>query len=526
MVSSDRSGYILAPQVLALGSCLLLLLGVNIGKLITSSRVGETDSVSSRTPLSREDTSGARTTIIHGIGLRQETGSLHGDERNTSTGSTTDTNAAASNSTAEVYGPLTLSLQYTRRTPFEYLKPLRVRGPDGIALASDFEQWYGDRRELPAPGLTGRQLDAWKRFPGPPASFSPKSMEAALQDPRGMVYGGGHGGLGNQLWAAATVLAVAIQTNRLPVVSCGSCYRHEALREFHCVPTKRGNIDVSSDVSQAWVGWGEAPQAAAADVDKYHHATEKVLTMTGWMQSWYNFHNHWDSVCWALRPRPDIQKLAQDFLDAVVRDNNVTVTEHTRIVTIHLRRGDYVGKANIHGLLTKEYYDRGLAMIRARVAMAEPRSAAEGLVVVVMTEQENVQWCQENMKWGMADGVNVAICAEPKGTRCKGEIVDMMALAIGDFIIIANSTFSWWAHFFGQCRRLLEGWWVGKSVFPAKTYSAVQATVMPPRWYTARLKRARSKTFDLMTSDVLVPEPKELFEGQAEIMKTAKDWGY
>lgn len=62
-------------------------------------------------------------------------------------------------------------------------------------------------------------------------------------------------------------------------------------------------------------------------------------------------------------------------------------------MTIHLRRGDYVGKANVHGLLTREYYDRGLAMIRARVAMAEPQSAAEGLVIVVMTEQENVKVC-------------------------------------------------------------------------------------------------------------------------------------
>ena len=64
----------------------------------------------------------------------------------------------------------------------------------------------------------------------------------------------------------------------------------------------------------------------------------------------HNFQEHWESVCWAFAPTEETQKAAQDYFDEILA--NVSVTEHTRVVTVHLRRGDYVGKAGIHGLLT------------------------------------------------------------------------------------------------------------------------------------------------------------------------------
>ena len=124
-----------------------------------------------------------------------------------------------------------------------------------------------------------------------------------------------------------------------------------------------------------------------------------------------------------------------------------------------------------------------------------------------------VKWCKENMKWGEKEGVRTTICADAKGSRCRGEIVDMMALALGDFLIIANSTFSWWSHFFGHCRKALEGWWNVKSRIASKRNSPTEVTVMPHRWYTGRLKNARPKPYDLVPSNILVPDPKQLFEG-------------
>lgn len=69
-MAGDKSGHI-APQVLALGGCLLLLLGINIGKLITTSRIDETDGIKSVVPLGRELESGARTAILNGEPVQQ-----------------------------------------------------------------------------------------------------------------------------------------------------------------------------------------------------------------------------------------------------------------------------------------------------------------------------------------------------------------------------------------------------------------------------------------------------------------------
>ena len=107
------------------------------------------------------------------------------------------------------------------------------------------------------------------------------------------------------------------------------------------------------------------------------------------------------------------------------------MTNDTKVVMVHLRRGDYVVKQGTHGLLTVEYYDKGLAMIRSRIAKENPSAAAEGMVVIVMTEQENVEWCRANLKWGQESGVKQTICANAKGKRCHGEIVDMMAMSLG-----------------------------------------------------------------------------------------------
>lgn len=77
--------------------------------------------------------------------------------------------------------------------------------------------------------------------------------------------------------------------------------------------------------------------------------------------------------------------------------------------------------------MTLEYYRKGLEMLRAKLLKLEPESAAEGMLVIVMTETENLPWCEKTMKFGEAEGVRKTICAIPEGSRCKGEIIDMLS---------------------------------------------------------------------------------------------------
>ena len=80
------------------------------------------------------------------------------------------------------------------------------------------------------------------------------------------------------------------------------------------------------------------------------------------------------------RPRLEVQKAAQEYFDGILQTNNITITEHTKVVVAHLRRGDYVGKKDIHGLLTRDYYQEGVKMILSRVAKQDPQAATEGPV--------------------------------------------------------------------------------------------------------------------------------------------------
>jgi hypothetical protein len=255
---------------------------------------------------------------------------------------------------------------------------------------------------------------------------------------------------------------------------------------------------------------------------RYQDSSTKVIRLNGFTQSYLAFQSDWQDVCWALQPRHTIQQQAMSFLDEILAQPGVGMTSLTKVVTVHLRRGDYVKRAGHHGTMTADYYTAGIAMIRSRVFKADPAAAAEGLVVVVFTEQSEVEWCKSNMKWGKAEGVRLTICAEPKGKRCKGELVDMFALSLGDYLIIANSTFSWWSHFFKKCMQELPGWYTAIAATTAlqarqtgaegASVLALGATVFPYRWFTHNLGNSRPLVFDLLFGDVLVPDPKQLFE--------------
>ncbi len=89
-------------------------------------------------------------------------------------------------------------------------------------------------------------------------------------------------------------------------------------------------------------------------------------------------------------------------------------------VSIHVRRGDYVG-STFHVDLTKtDYYERAIEMF-----------PNEHFVVF----SDDPAWCKE--KWGN----------DPRFQIIEGndEVTDMNLMASCKHNIIANSTFSWWA---------------------------------------------------------------------------------
>jgi len=73
--------------------------------------------------------------------------------------------------------------------------------------------------------------------------------------------------------------------------------------------------------------------------------------------------------------------------------------------------------------------------------------------------------------------------------------------------------------------RELAGWWEVGSEGVKRTKSNFEAVVMPYRWYTGRLNRLRPKTYDLIRTSAMLPEPSELFERQKEILEAKAQKG-
>ena len=100
--------------------------------------------------------------------------------------------------------------------------------------------------------------------------------------------------------------------------------------------------------------------------------------------------------------------------------NNIR-TKYDELVSIHIRRGDYVGNQNRHPLQSLEYYQNALNHFNDK----------EYAYVIF---SDDISWCKEyfgeDERIYYIDG-NV-------------DFVDMCMMSLCDHNIIANSTFSWW----------------------------------------------------------------------------------
>ena len=108
--------------------------------------------------------------------------------------------------------------------------------------------------------------------------------------------------------------------------------------------------------------------------------------------------------------------------------------EDTDTVAIHVRRGDYLeGKCkSIYTDLNEEYYRK--AILRANTLLGD--SSAEGAKLFFFSN--DIIWCKEHF----ADLTNAVFIDD---SMSSSEHTDMMMMQKSRCLIMANSTFSWWA---------------------------------------------------------------------------------
>lgn len=91
----------------------------------------------------------------------------------------------------------------------------------------------------------------------------------------------------------------------------------------------------------------------------------------------------------------------------------------TPLVSVHIRRGDYLRFPHVHTLCDLDYYKRTLSIMEEKIGKFTP-----------IFISDDKKWCEENFK-GIVSPFD-------------DEVEDLILMTKCDHNIIANSSFSWW----------------------------------------------------------------------------------
>lgn len=138
-----------------------------------------------------------------------------------------------------------------------------------------------------------------------------------------------------------------------------------------------------------------------------------------WMSPLY-FDNYRDEIIKEFEFRPFNTKENLELQPLLLKDNSIT---------IHIRRGDYVGSNTLGGICTLNYYHN---------AIREAKKVVEKPVFFIFSNDQ--KWCMENLK-DEFDNAEVHFVAHNNGTESYR---DMQLMSLARCNILANSSFSWW----------------------------------------------------------------------------------
>jgi hypothetical protein len=191
-----------------------------------------------------------------------------------------------------------------------------------------------------------------------------------------------------------------------------------------------------------------------ADFNPAVLASRPGTHLWGYFASWRYFPTVADSVRRRILDSPKLSEWATEAA-AEAQDQGA--------IALHVRRGDYLTLVSTYGHVSADYYARGLDTLR--------RLGHEGPVWLFSDEPAGAR--------NFLDGVHVDRVIEPPGETTS--LDSMVAMSGAQALVIANSTYSWWAAFLRQDERrpviAPRPMWASRSM-PAPR------DVLLPRWLT------------------------------------------
>jgi len=148
------------------------------------------------------------------------------------------------------------------------------------------------------------------------------------------------------------------------------------------------------------------------------------------LSGYYQSPKYWDGYECMIA---DLFEFAPSFFAQVKEKFDFLTDEYKETISIHIRRGDYVGNSNYHQL-GLEYYLKALSRI--------PNHNKKAILVFSDDLQAAKQIC--------GDDKNVIYVSG--GT----DIEDLCMMTMCQYHIIANSSFSWWGAYLADSKQVIR----------------------------------------------------------------------
>jgi len=170
------------------------------------------------------------------------------------------------------------------------------------------------------------------------------------------------------------------------------------------------------------------------------------ISILGYFQS----YKYFESL--VLKP-----KMVFNYPANTLEPINLRETDLDEVITIHIRRGDYMKRKNEYGLLSASYYEHGLEIL-------DPERSRK--ILIFSDDMELAEFVLRDSSYRE----NMIL------VRGLSSLATFSIISKSHHIIISNSTFSYWAAMFaGESAQVIapEKWYEGM---------ADPIDLLPPRW--------------------------------------------
>lgn len=146
----------------------------------------------------------------------------------------------------------------------------------------------------------------------------------------------------------------------------------------------------------------------------------------GYWQTAKYYEGYRDEIIDLFRFRPIEDSINKKLASLILKDNTVG---------IHIRRGDYLNSPIYKGLCGVDYYKE--AIRNAKNHIVNP---------IFFIFSNDIQWCKDNLMDIIGD-CNILFVDNNFG---ENSYRDMQLLSMARCVILANSSFSWWAAYLNE----------------------------------------------------------------------------